>query len=103
MKDNPSFSMDPQLMAAKEIVKGLKELKPVMNELLEQFGLSKESDFRGIPLIAALLYQPALEVKQGLHDLLVIEKQIMAYLDGLGADLSSAEKAVTNFFAGKDF
>lgn len=103
MNNNPSFSMDPQVLAAKEIVKGLKELKPVWNELLEQFGLTKDSGFKGIPLIAALLYRPGLQVKKALHDLLVIEQQIMTYLDTIGGDLSAAENAVANFFEGKDF
>lgn len=99
---NPS-GLDPQILAAKEIVKGLKDLKPVWNELLEQLGLTKESDFRGIPLIAALLYRPGLQVKKALHDLLVIEQQIMTYLDTIGGDLSAAENAVANFFEGRDF
>lgn len=88
--------MDPQIAAAREIVKGLKELKPVTREILEQFGISKDTDFQGLIPLAALLYPRAKELAVFLKNMLVIQGQIMNYLETLGSDIESATKTVQN-------
>jgi hypothetical protein len=65
--------IDPQIAAAKEIVKGLKELKPVTREILEQFGISKDDDFKGLIPLSVLLYPRAKELAVFLHNMIVIE------------------------------
>lgn len=84
--------VDPQIAAAKEIVKGLKELKPVTREILEQFGISKDDDFKGLIPLSVLLYPRAKELAVFLHNMIVIEGQIMTYLETLGADIESGIK-----------
>jgi len=89
---------DPQVVAAKLLVEGLKEgmkdMKPVMKEILEQFGISKEDGFKGLIPLAVLAYPPLKELESFLHGLVIIEGQIMNYLETLGADTESAIKTV---------
>lgn len=86
--------LDPQVAAAKEIVKGLKDLKPVWNEILEQFGISKSDNFQGLIPLSLLLYKPSKELIAFLHNLVIIEGQVMHYLEMLGADVEGAVKTV---------
>lgn len=87
---------DPQVLAAKEIVKGLKELKPVLNEILEQFGISKDDDFKGLIPLTVLLYPRAKELVAFLHNMIIIQGQIMKWLENAGADIQSAIATVQN-------
>jgi hypothetical protein len=84
--------LDPQIAAAKEIVKGLKELRPVWNEILEQFGISKSDNFQGLIPLSILLYPRAKEAATFLHNMIIIQGQIMSYLETLGADIGTGIK-----------
>lgn len=84
--------LDPQIAAAKEIVKGLKELKPVWNEILEQFGITKKNDFQGLIPLSILLYPRAKEAATFLHNMIIIQGQIMSYLETLGSDIETGVK-----------
>lgn len=99
-----SSSLDPQVIAAKEIVKGLKELKPVTREILEQFGISKDNNFEGLLPLIALVYPEAKSLAlfsiKFAKNLLVLEGQIMNYLETIGNDLNSAVKTVNNVSSG---
>ena len=88
--------LDPQILAAREIVKGLKELKPVLNETLDQFGISKEDNFQGLIPLAVLLYPKAKELAAFLHNMIIIQGQIMKWLENAGADIQSAIQTVQN-------
>jgi len=88
--------LDPQIVAAKEIVKGLKELKPVLNEILDQFGISKEDNFQGLIPLAVLLYPKAKELAAFLHNMIIIQGQVMKWLENAGADIESAIQTVQN-------
>jgi len=85
---------DPQVMAAKLIVEGMKDMKPVLKEILEQFGISKEDDFKGLIPVAILIYPSLKELKTFLHNLLVLEGQVMKYFENLGSDIEGAVSAV---------
>ncbi|MBX8640911.1 MAG: hypothetical protein KIY10_10155 [Thermoplasmata archaeon] len=88
--------LDPQILAAKEIVKGLKELKPVLNEILDQFGISKEDNFQGLIPLTVLLYPKAKELAVFLHNMIIIQGQVMKWLENAGADIQSAIQTVQN-------
>jgi hypothetical protein len=88
--------LDPQVLAAKEIVKGLKELKPALNEILEQFGISKKDDFEGLIPLAILLYPRAKELEAFLHNMIIIQGQVMKWLENAGADIASGIAVVQN-------
>ena len=88
--------LDPQVVAAKEIVKGLKELKPVLNEILDQFGISKEDNFQGLIPLAVLLYPKAKELEAFLHNMIIIQGQVMKWLENAGADIQSAISTIQN-------
>ena len=88
--------LDPQIVAAKEIVKGLKELKPVLNEILDQFGISKEDNFQGLIPLAVLLYPKAKELAAFLHNMIIIQGQVMKWLENAGADIQSAIATIQN-------
>lgn len=88
--------IDPQILAAREIVKGLKELKPVLNEILEQFGISKDDDFKGLIPLTVLLYPRAKELAVFLHNMIIIQGQVMKWLENAGADIESAISTIQN-------
>ena len=88
--------LDPQILAAREIVKGLKELKPVLNEILEQFGISKDDDFKGLIPLAALLYPRAKLLEQFLKNLLVIQGQLINWFEMTGSTVDGAVKTLQN-------
>ena len=90
---NP-LDLDPQVVAAKLLVEGMKDMKPVLKEILEQFGISKEDDFKGLIPLAVLLYPSAKELKIFLHNLVILEGQLMKYLDNLGSDVQGAANTI---------
>jgi len=93
MAANP-LDLDPQVLAAQEIVKGLKELKPVTKEILDQFGISADDNYQGLIPLGILMIPVAKELKDFLHNMLILQHQVMSYLETLGADIKSAEDAV---------
>lgn len=90
---NP-LDLDPQIAAAQEIAKALENLKPVWNEILEEFGISKEDDFKGLIPAAVLIYPYLKDAALFLHNLTILEGQIMNYMETLGADMEAAVKTV---------
>lgn len=70
--------------------------KKLKDFLIEQFGLDAQSDFEGLIPLALLLYPRAIELAQFMHNLLVIEGQVMTWLENAGADIQSAIKTIQN-------
>lgn len=88
------LDLDPQVVAAKLLVDGMKDMKPVLKEILEQFGISKEDDFKGLIPLAILTYPSLKELKIFLHNLVILEGQIMKYLENLGSDVNGAASVI---------
>ena len=64
--------------------------------LKKQFGLTEDADFEGLLPIAVLLYGPAKEFLVFLHNMLIIQGQVMNWLQNAGADIQSAVTTVSN-------
>lgn len=88
------LDLDPQIAAAKILVEGLKDMKPVLKEILEQFGISKEDDFKGLIPVAILIYPSLKELITFLHNLVILEGQVMQYFETLGSDIEGAINTV---------
>ena len=80
-----------------------RQLDDLVSFLKNQFGLTADDDYKGLIPLALLLFPPAVELKTFLHNLLVIENQLMQYLDQLGADLQVAKNVVQNPIGGFAF
>jgi hypothetical protein len=88
-----------ELKAVLEAAKGSEDkAKELLNEILRNAGLTKEENFEGIyPLLIILfteLYPVYKATKQFLHDMLILERQTMNYLELLGAPISDAESVL---------
>ena len=80
---------------ASGLKEGLKDLKPVTRELLEQFGISKDNDFQGLIPLSLLLYPAVKELLAFLHDLYILERQIMTLLEGMGSSIENATSSLS--------
>lgn len=83
----------PEGIIAAESVINKENAKKLFDFLKEQFALTPDVDFEGIyPLILSLY---ASGIPQGIylffHDLHVLERQVMNYIQSLGADVKTAE------------
>lgn len=97
-------------MAADEAVKALqKEITPdkireLVNEILSQFALDKESNYQGIYPMAVVaieeLYPVLKEARAFLHNMVVLQVQLMNYLATLGSDLATATSVVGDISKG---
>jgi hypothetical protein len=68
----------------------LQNIGSVLNELKKQFGLTEADNFEGLIPLALLLYGPAKTFMLFLHNAMIIEGQVMTWLENAGSDLQSA-------------
>ena len=85
-----------------EMLKSLKgtdsEVKAFINEAMHNFALTKDENFEGVYPLLIILYQKGLpilkESEDFLHDLRVLERQIMHYMAMLGSSIETAKSDV---------
>lgn len=69
-------------------------MEKLIDEILDQFGLTKGEDFKGLPPIILLLYPVAKELKVFLKNMMTLEVQVMNYLETLGSSIADAETVI---------
>ena len=72
------------------------QIDSLVEFLKKQFALTEDADYEGLIPLAILLYGPAKELAMFLHNMIIIQGQVMNWLQNAGADIQSAVNTIKN-------